>query len=210
MAKARRTHFERLYGRSIDPWNFQTSPYEREKYASTVDALDGRQYRNAVEVGCSIGVLSAMLAKRCDRFLGVELNAKAARLAQERLSYIKSAQVLVAEVPKSWPRDRYDLVVLSEVLYFLSADEIERVVSYIVRDLEPNGDCVLVNWLGNTDTGLDGEAASALFRDLLGKSAMFDEIHLRVTDRYELRMLRIRGRKRSHGAASASPSTPKT
>ncbi len=203
MAKARRAHFERLYGGSSDPWNFATSPYECEKYAATVAALAGRRYRNAVEVGCSIGVLSAMLAERCDRFLGIELNAKAARLARERLLNINSAQVLVTEVPESWPADRYDLVVLSEILYFLSAEEIARMAAHIARDLEPGGDCVLVNWLGDTDTELDGRAASALFRDLLGNRARLDEIHTRVTDRYELRVLRV-------GAASASPFSAKT
>lgn len=191
MVPTRVAHFEALYGGSADPWNFEASAYERDKYAATLAALNGRQYRNAIEIGCSIGVLSALLAERCDRFLGVELNATAAQRARERLSHMLSARVLVAEVPKTWPKDSYDLVVLSEILYFLSGNEIEQVAGHIARDLEPGGDCVLVNWLGNTDTELDGAAASALFRDRLVTRASFNEIHQRVTDRYELRVLRV-------------------
>lgn len=201
---ARTIHFQTLYDRSSDPWSFETSPYERNKYAATLEALGGRRYHNAIEVGCSIGVLSAMLAGRCTRFLGVELNEKAARRARERLAGRVSARVLVAEVPRTWPRDCYDLVVLSEILYFLSADEIEQVAGHVARDLQPGGDCVLVNWLGDTDTELDGEAASALFRERLATRVTLDEIRLSRTDRYELRVLRHSGRRHSGRAQGAA------
>ena len=34
--------FERLYAASSDPWDYDSSPYEREKYTATLAALDGR------------------------------------------------------------------------------------------------------------------------------------------------------------------------
>ena len=33
--------FDELYERSADPWSYESSDYEREKYASTLAALPG-------------------------------------------------------------------------------------------------------------------------------------------------------------------------
>ena len=58
-------HFRRLYARSADPWGFRTSGYEQEKYRRTIAALGERRFRSGFEPGCSIGVLTRMLATRC-------------------------------------------------------------------------------------------------------------------------------------------------
>ncbi len=62
-----RSYFETLYSQSVDPWDFRTSPYEQRKYAATLDILSRPRYARALEVGCSIGVLTRLLAGRCDR-----------------------------------------------------------------------------------------------------------------------------------------------
>ena len=53
-----REYFEELYAASPDPWNFETSDYEREKYARTLGVLGGRRFRRALEAGASIGVFT--------------------------------------------------------------------------------------------------------------------------------------------------------
>ena len=58
-------YFEEIYARDPDPWDFATSDYERAKYEATVAALPKTRYARGFEVGCSIGVLSRMLAARC-------------------------------------------------------------------------------------------------------------------------------------------------
>ena len=66
-------HFRRLYARNADPWAFQTSLYEQEKYRRTIAALGERRFRSGFESGCSIGVLTRMLAIRCDALLAADL-----------------------------------------------------------------------------------------------------------------------------------------
>ena len=51
-------YFDRMYAESDDPWRFETSEYERRKYAATLAALPRARYENALEIGCSIGVLT--------------------------------------------------------------------------------------------------------------------------------------------------------
>ncbi len=64
MTSTDRQYFVDLYASDPDPWRLATSWYERRKYALTVDALPNERYRRAFEPGCSIGVLSELLAPR--------------------------------------------------------------------------------------------------------------------------------------------------
>ena len=68
-----RSYFEEMYRDSDDPWEFGTSPYEQRKYAVTVASLPRIRYRSAYEPGCSIGVLTELLATRCDRLLSSDI-----------------------------------------------------------------------------------------------------------------------------------------
>src|ERR1700761_6257783 len=66
-------HFQRLYLTSPDPWGFRTSEYERAKYHRTIESLGVRRFHRGFEVGCSIGVLTRLLAPRCDALLAVDI-----------------------------------------------------------------------------------------------------------------------------------------
>ena len=86
-------HFDRLYERSEDPWGYRTSAYEREKYAVTLDATGPGRHRRALEVGCSIGVLTELLAPRCRHLTAIDYSTRAIRIAQRRLSGLDGVQV---------------------------------------------------------------------------------------------------------------------
>ncbi len=64
-------YFDDLYAHDPDPWQFETSAYEAAKYDATLDALPIERFASALEVGCSIGVLTARLAPRCDELLAI-------------------------------------------------------------------------------------------------------------------------------------------
>jgi hypothetical protein len=69
-----------------------------------------------------------------------------------------------AMVPAAFPDGMFDLILLSEVLYFLDADDVSRTASLAQDHLAPGGLVVLVNWTGETDTPTTGEQACALFQ----------------------------------------------
>ena len=94
------------------------------KYHTTIASLGGRHFRSGFEAGCSIGELSCMLAGRCDALLAVDIveaPLSAARSVCAEQPWVRFAQM---EVPRQWPDDMFDLIVLSEVLYFLSPQDI--------------------------------------------------------------------------------------
>ncbi|MCA1716281.1 MAG: nodulation S family protein [Actinobacteria bacterium] len=90
-----REYFDELYAQSRDPWDFETSEYERDKYERTLSVLARRQrsYRRALEVGCSIGVFTAMLAPLCGELLAVDVSEKAITVAQQRLADFPNVRV---------------------------------------------------------------------------------------------------------------------
>ena len=142
-------HFERLYHSNPDPWGFSTSPYEKAKYRRTLDALPPGRFLSALEVGCSIGVLTGLLATRCDNLLGIDIVETPLHAARFRCAGQPGVRFERMRVPAEWPANRFDLVVFSEVLYFLSAEDIKRCGARVVDTLLPGGTVVLVNWLGD-------------------------------------------------------------
>ncbi|MBW3096407.1 SAM-dependent methyltransferase [Pseudohoeflea coraliihabitans] len=183
----RREHLARLYQTSDDPWNLGESSYEQEKYAATLAALSGRRFDLGIEIGCSVGVLSEALAERCSQFVAVDLNPRAVELASSRLSRFPHASVRCAEVPAEWPAGAYDLIVLSEILYFLSEEEIAALAGRVTNDLKPGGLCVVVVWLGDTGAGqLSGGAALDHFRSMLMREATILNQMQRVDTSYAL------------------------
>ncbi len=139
-------HFERIYAASPDPWHYATSDYEREKYAATLAALPRPRYRAALEIGCSIGVLTTQLAARCDALLAIDYAATALERARERCAGQRWVDFRRMTLPADYPDGSFDLTVLSEVGYYLSLADLRAARARIVAGLAPGGQLLLVHW----------------------------------------------------------------
>ena len=153
--------FEDLYRNNPDPWGFATSDYERRKYDITMAALPRPRYRSAFEPGCSLGVLSARLATRCDELLAVDAVAEVAARAADNLAGHPHVQVEHLSVPEEWPPGSFDLVVLSELGYYFPSPELDALLVRTVASLEDDGDVVAVHWTGDTRYPLHGTEVAA-------------------------------------------------
>jgi SAM-dependent methyltransferase len=143
--RLRAGYFEDLYARDPDPWGFATSEYEAAKYADTLAALDP-PYGSILELGCSIGVLSAELAQVTDDLLGIDVAERALEQARER---VPGARFERREIPEEWPDGHFGLIVASEVLYYFDDDALDQVIGLIGR----SGDSLLaVHWRHPTRT----------------------------------------------------------
>lgn len=139
-------YFADLYAASDDPWGFRSRWYERRKRDVTLAALTRPRYRRAFEPGCSNGVLSARLAGRCDELLVADLDASAVRAARAALADVPHARVLRLAVPHEWPEGTFDLVVLSEVGYYLDDGDLDLLLGLAVAGLEDGGSLLAVHW----------------------------------------------------------------
>ena len=183
-------YFERLYQTDPDPWKFATSDYERDKYAATLAALPpGRHYTRCFEVGCSIGVLTRPLAERCDALLGVDVAEAALVQARERCADQKGVTFARMLVPTDWPEGAFDLILFSEVLYYLGIPGIAEAARKTLASMAAGGTVCLVNWHGNTDGACTGEQAADLFIEGLGTRGT--SLHLSRAEKYRLDVLEI-------------------
>lgn len=150
-------HLHRLYEGSDDPWDHRASPFEAEKYRRTLEAIGPGPFAHALEIGCGIGELSRRLAPRCRRLTMMDCIPKALRAARAAVAGMDHVEVLLGAAPQDLPAIRPDLILLSEVLYFLTPDEIGQLAAWIAR--AGTGTVVAINWTGPTDEELTGPAA---------------------------------------------------
>ena len=161
----RQARFDQLFAENPDPWDIDTSDYERSKREAVLAALAKRRFARMLEVGCAGGALTERLAELASSIVALDVSTKAIDLAARRLPRCDSVEFVVAEVPDYWPAGQFDAVILSEVLYFLSVGEIRQVSQLAHESLTGNGLCLLVNWIGPNDLPVDGDAAVKLFLD---------------------------------------------
>jgi predicted TPR repeat methyltransferase len=156
-ASLSRDYFEKLYAEKPDPWDFVTSEYERRKYRATLAAI-GTGHRHALEVGCSIGVFTHLLADRCAHLLAIDISEKALDEAGRRCADKTNVTFRRMQMPAEQPAGQFDLITLSEVGYYWDLADLDRFLGWLGHALTPDGLFVLVHYTGETDYPLTGDA----------------------------------------------------
>ena len=156
-------YFDQLYANSPDPWDLAGSWYERRRHAIMLALLPSREYRHAFEPGCSVGVLTEQLTYRCHRVTATDVALAALERADRRLrAGGRSEQValLRQSVEEPWPDETLDLVVLSELCYYLPADTLRAVLDREIPRLPRGATVVASHWRRPVpDYPLTGERA---------------------------------------------------
>jgi SAM-dependent methyltransferase len=182
-------YFDALYAADHDPWKFASSAYEQEKYTITIASLPKTHYASAFEIGCSIGVLTQKLAPRCDDLLAIDAAPASLAEARRRCANLPNVQFEKMFVPDEWPDKAFELILLSEVIYFMDERDVARLAARVARSLNPGGDVVLVHWIGGTNYPLGGDEAVELFIGSIGQNlqivnrSRFDSFRLDVLSR---------------------------
>lgn len=146
--------FEELYTADPDPWEVATSWYERRKTHVLLACLRRQRYGTAWDVGCGTGELAALLAARCDRVVATDAAERACELTRRRSAAEGDVLVERSTLPllPDALRDRpADLVVLSEVLYYLSEADRRAAAETLAAACAPEGDIVAVHWSATTE-----------------------------------------------------------
>ncbi len=138
--------FDDFYADGEDPWGFESRWYEKRKRALTMASLPRERFARAFEPGCSIGVLTAELALRCDELLATDISARPLAAARARLAANDGVRFEQRRIPQEWPVGEFDLVVLSEVGYYCSAADLRVLVERAAASLSPQGALVACHW----------------------------------------------------------------
>lgn len=179
-------YFETLYRHNEDPWQFGTSEYESEKYHHTLSAIPQGIYDNALEVGCSIGIFTKLIADRCKQLTAIDISPIALDKAKKRLDNQKHVAFLQAAIPDEFPDGSYDLIILSEVGYYLTLEDLFKTMQKIDRALTVDGVLVLVHWIHFVvDYPLSGDDVHETFRRLKYKNLKADRTQNYRLDVYQ-------------------------
>lgn len=81
--------------------------------------------------------------------IALDLSPTAVAAAGERLARFPHASARVGTVPDDLPDGPFDLVLASEVLYYLAPDALARTLRWLPRALTPGGRTVVVDWSGD-------------------------------------------------------------
>jgi 2-polyprenyl-3-methyl-5-hydroxy-6-metoxy-1,4-benzoquinol methylase len=170
--------FEAKYQQSPDPWDFAHSDYELARYDAILAALNHRRYRNAIEPGCSIGVLTERLATLTDQLLAFDFSPAAAAQAAARCARLPNVTVTCAPLDDHTAFTDFDLVVLSEIGYYFSAADWHHLTARIVDSLAPGATLLAEHWLGHSpDQILSGDQVHDILLTLPGLTLQHSERH---------------------------------
>lgn len=163
--------FDALYV-DADPFGYRTRWYEERKRQLLMAMLPARRYVRAWEWGCSNGELTAALAARCDAVLATDIAARAIAHARARLAGVDHVELRVMAHPQQWPDGAFDLIVFSEVGYYLPAPDFERTLLAFAA-IPPTTTLVACHWRPDfMQAERDGDAVHAALASVLGPPAL--------------------------------------
>lgn len=139
-------YFIDLYRRERDPWNFEGSDYEREKYAATLRALPRTRYTNALELACSIGVFTSSLAKRTGSLLAVDVSPDALERARRRCRMMTHVRFERRTMPHEYPEGTFDLTTVCEMGFYLGARDLAQLRDNVIAHSKLGAHILLVHW----------------------------------------------------------------
>lgn len=165
------SYFDGMYGDTDDPWDFGGRWYERRKRAVLMASLPRPRFRRAFEPGCSTGEVSAELAQRCDSLLATDVADRAIETARSRLAGTLGVRVERLRVPDEWPSEQFDLIVVSEIAYYLDEPAAYALGVAARGGLTEDGALVVCHWRHPVaDYPLNGDRAQQLVREGSGLS----------------------------------------
>ncbi|MGY3146283.1 putative TPR repeat methyltransferase [Bradyrhizobium sp. USDA 3397] len=124
-----------------DPWRLDSNPFEQKRYAKMLQmSLSKESIRNALEVGCAAGTFTERLAPHCQRLLVIDVMRQAINRARERTRKKAHITWIVADIERFWTAELFDLIVVTEVLYYLGdIAGLRAAIRNLIDMLAPDG-----------------------------------------------------------------------
>jgi 2-polyprenyl-3-methyl-5-hydroxy-6-metoxy-1,4-benzoquinol methylase len=148
------------------------------------------RFSQALEIGCSIGVLTQMLAQQCNALLAVDVAPTALAAAAARCAGLSNVTFENLQIPAQWPARKFDLMLFSEVLYFLTPADIADTAGRACASALPGAIVFLVNYTEQIEEPCSGDAAADHF--ISAADGCFEVIRHARHEKFRLDLLRKR------------------
>lgn len=141
-------YFDALYAQSDDPYCTRARWYEQRKREVLLASLPRARFRRCYEPGCGSAELTVALAARCDSVLAADFSPTALQAARSRTIGLANVRLEQHALPADWPStQRFDLIVLSEVGYFLELRAMQEIAQHCASALDQDGVLVACDWV---------------------------------------------------------------
>lgn len=161
-----------------DPFGFDVNPEERLKFQKTLEVCGEGPLGRVLELGCAVGTFTEVLAPRAADVLAVDVSQAAVDQVAARLQDHPNVRAKAMNIPAEFPDETFDLVVASDVLYYLSVEELKRCVTRIEAALADGAALVAVHYVPRMGSVLNGDEA----HDVLAAHTTLQHV---VTERTE-------------------------
>jgi peptidoglycan/xylan/chitin deacetylase (PgdA/CDA1 family)/SAM-dependent methyltransferase len=121
-----------------DPWRYD-SDYEAVKFEQTLALLPGGVFANALEIGCAEGHFTLRLAPRIGNLTAVDISTRALTRAKERCSKLGNVTFQRLDLNTSIVAGLFDLVVCSELLYYIRERDLRAAIERVLGHVRPGG-----------------------------------------------------------------------
>jgi 2-polyprenyl-3-methyl-5-hydroxy-6-metoxy-1,4-benzoquinol methylase len=180
----RKYELEALHAHKKDPWNYEGSEAEQQKYREILECIKNyrRKSDSVLEVGCSIGVFTGMLTDHFKRVFAIDVAVLPLRQARRRKS-CRDVTFVRADLREIALEFRFDVIVLAEILYYLRKQDVPSVVEKLLNHLSQDGIIVLSS---GSFEGTEDYYYNRWAEDL---GAVFEEVgahHLKNPWRYDI------------------------
>jgi SAM-dependent methyltransferase len=136
--------FEAMYRADSDPWQVESSWYERRKLTVLMASLPRERYRRAWEPGCGPGIGTRALAGHVDELVASDVSDTAVGLARERTADLPDVRVVRSALPEVPFTGSVDLVLAAEFLYYVP--DLDGALEALWSVCEPGGHLVFAHW----------------------------------------------------------------
>lgn len=166
-----RTFMDSLWERG-DPWDIESSAYERDRCAQLLKMLAGRRYARVLEIGCGAGYLTRLLAPHADQIVALDISQAAIERARALSGGQMDVDFRVANIMDYKPQvdGPWDLIVFSDTMCYLGWLYPFFDVAYLAVQLfdatHSGGRLMLSNSMGENDDWLLRPWIIRTYRDL--------------------------------------------
>ncbi|TFF18367.1 class I SAM-dependent methyltransferase [Jiella endophytica] len=137
--------FEALFRADPDPWNYAGSLFERNKREVLLKGCGPRCRGRVLELACANGETTAALRRSALRLVAQDASPTALAHAAARNVGAKNVRFVRGLLPQGLPRGPFDLIVASEILYYLPRRDLEACLRRIEAALAPGGRLVALH-----------------------------------------------------------------
>ncbi|HEV7689706.1 MAG TPA: class I SAM-dependent methyltransferase [Hyphomonadaceae bacterium] len=138
----RKHEFEAKYRKHGDYFGYRSNPYELEKYERTLALM--RLWRpdtaqSALEIGCSVGVFTKMIAAEFSRVTAVDIAKEALAIAATEVGSTGQVTYVQSDLLSLKLNQTFDVIFCAEVLMYIREPDAPAACKALDDHLAPGG-----------------------------------------------------------------------